>query len=226
MPEGAAPSPAQPAPSGFDLRQTLETARAVLTAPREFWPRVAHEEGLQRPLVFAVAMGLAAGVVSAVIGILHLDGIFGYSAGFASVLHVLVYPIAALIGMFVGGGILFVIGSVLGARPSYERAARIAAYGMAVYPLYPIAGLVPLLSLAPQLYGLYLVGLGMIALFPTDARKTWTAMLVLGAIALFATTSAYFAARSARQALERYGSDVSRAAEELRRTAEEARKRP
>ena len=222
-----APGPQAAGTVTFDLGQTIETARAVLTRPREFWPTVAQEgPGLQKPLVFAVAMGVTAGVVSAVVGILHLDGIFGYSAGFRSVFNVVVYPIAALIGTFIGAAILFAIGTLLGAKPTFDRAVRIAAYGLAIYPIYPVAGIVPLLSLAPQLYGLYLVGLGMIALFSTDARKTWTAMAVLAALALVTTTSAYFAGRTARSALERYGTDVSKAAAEIQRAADQASKRP
>jgi hypothetical protein len=218
-----APGPQASGPVTFDLGKTIGTARAVLTRPREFWPTVAQEgPGLQEPLVFAVAMGVAAGAVSAVVGILHLDGIFGHSAGFWSVFNVVIYPIAALIGTFIGGVILFAIGTLLGAKPTFDRAVRIAAYGLAIYPLYPIAGIVPLLSLAPQLYGLYLVGLGMIAIFPTDARKTWKAMAVLAALALITSTSAYFAGRTARRALERYGADVS----EKPRAAEQAARRP
>lgn len=239
VPPPASPSPEVPVPA-IDPRRLLETALAVVTRPAEFWPTLAQDgPGLQKPLVFAVAMGLAAGVVQAVVSILHLDGIFGISAGFAGVISVILYPLFAAIGALVGGAILLVIGNVLGARPTFHVALRVAAYASALMPLHPVASIIPFLPLAVSFYGLYVVGLGVIALFPTDARKTWMVMALLAAISLVMTTSAYFAARAARRSLDQYGEaarrfseqmdksgDRSKAAEQLRKSADQTGRRP
>ncbi len=240
MPPSAHPVPDLPGSPAVDPKQLIDAAMAVITRPREFWPGIAQEgPSLQKPLLFAIAMGVVAGAASAVVSILRLDGIFGVSAGLAGAVSIILYPLFAIIGVYVGGGVIYVLGNVLGARPQFHVAARIAAYGMALMPLYPVASIIPFLPLLVHVYGLYVIGLGMIALFPTDARKTWIVMAVLAALALVMTTSGYLATRAARRSLDSYGDaarrlgeqldrsggDFSKAAEELRKAAEQAGRR-
>jgi hypothetical protein len=127
--------------SKIDFAELIQTAVKVITKPRDFFYEMPKTGGFANPLIFAVFMGVIAGVVYAAIGILGL----GYmQTGVRSGLFMLIYmPIGAIIGSFIGGAILFVIWKLMGSEENYETAFRCVAYLMALSPVVALLALIP-----------------------------------------------------------------------------------
>ena len=50
----------------FDLNSVVETAKQILTQPKQFYQQMPNSGGYTNPLIFVVVMGLATGVLGAV----------------------------------------------------------------------------------------------------------------------------------------------------------------
>jgi hypothetical protein len=233
MPEPMSTSPApgtsgSPPVSGPALVQTF---LAVLTRPAAFFESVKGQTGFRDPIVFAVVMGLAGGVIHAVFALAHLLPVAGAGAGLAMIV---LMPIFAVIGCFVGGAIVHVVAMIAGGKGSFEHSVRIAGYSSAVLPVGALLSFIPVLQYLPSFYGLYVAALGIIALHLADRRRTFVVTGVLAAILAIFVVMAMMAASAARRAGEdlraRYGEgsefqrEMQKMSEELRKAGEEARK--
>ena len=221
----SAPAPAAKAPG------IVQAFVAVLTKPASFYASVRDLGGFGAPLVFALVMGLVSGVIGAVFSVLGLTaaagamgGAVGAAAGFAGILMA---PIFAIIGCFVGGAIVHVVSLIASGKGTYEQSVRVAGYAAAVMPIGALLGFVPLLNVLASLYGLYLVVQGLIAVHAADAKRTYVCAAVLAAILVLFTVLGLFAQRAAQEAFGE-GSDFQRemqkAQVEMQRAAEEMKK--
>jgi len=121
----------------------VQTFVAVVTRPAEYFAAMPRTGGFVQPLIFMVLMGVAAGVVHALLGLFGLlPGVSGAMALAAIVLA----PILIAIFGFVGAAILFVIWKIMGSEQSFETAYRCTAYGSAISPLTQILSVVPYLG--------------------------------------------------------------------------------
>ena len=100
------------------LQKIMDTAIAVITKPTEFYRGMAKTGGFGDPLVFMVVMGTIAGVVQAVLAFVHLIPFFSVITALAAIIY---FPIAMVIGGFIGAAIMFVIWKLMGSNESYER---------------------------------------------------------------------------------------------------------
>lgn len=228
---GAAPSPA-PQPG------ILDAFKAVLTKPAEFYASVRDVGGFGGPLVFAIVMGLVSGVISACYAFFGLGAIGGGTGAaigaFAGFSAIIMSPIFAVLGCFIGGAIVHVISLIAGGKGTYEQSVRVAGYAAAVMPISALVTFVPLLRLLPGLYGLYLVALGLIAIHAADRKKTFVSVGVLGLILILFTVMGMLAGRAVQQmgsemeAKYGQGSDfqknLEKATQEMKRAAEEAQR--
>lgn len=224
------PSPTVAAPPRLGQAFT-----AVLTRPAEFFESLRGQVGFGPPVVFALVMGLLAGVVTAVMGMVGLGaagGALGVAAGLGALV---VSPIMAVVfGSFVGGAIVHVISMIAGGKGSYEQSVRISSYASAVMPIGVVLGAVPFLGIAANLYGLYIVAIGVVTLHLADRRRTFTVAAVLAVVVLIVGISGFFAARAAKDIgadMEaRFGDrselqrEMQRAAEEMQRAADEMKR--
>jgi hypothetical protein len=229
---GAPPSPA-PQPGIF------EAFKAVLTRPADFYASVRDVGGFGGPLVFAIVMGLASGLISACYALFGLGGVAGATGAaigaFAGFSAIILSPIFAVIGCFVGGAIVHVISLIAGGKGTYEQSVRVAGYAAAVMPISALVTFVPILRVLPGLYGLYLVAMGLLAIHAADRRKTFVSVGVLAAILVLFSLMAMLAGRAAREMgteMEaKYGQgsefqkNLEKATEEMKRAAEEAQRR-
>jgi hypothetical protein len=154
-----------PALPPIDPNAIIQTAQAVLTRPAEFYPTVKSEQGFNKVLVFAIAMGVVYGALNAVGAIIYLHSIA------AAIIALVVGAITGVLAPFLGGAIVHVICMVLGSKAQYESSVKVAGYASAIYPAYGLAALLQiswalqsLVWLASGLYGLYIVYLGARAL--------------------------------------------------------------
>jgi hypothetical protein len=233
-PQGHPPS--SPAPAGGP--GIVQAFVAVLTKPAAFYTSVRDASGLGAPVVFALVMGLASGVIAAVFTVVGLgaaSGAMGSALGAAAGFGAIVMsPVFAVVGCFVGGAIVYLISMIAGGKGTYEQSVRVAGYASAVMPLSALLGFAPLLGTLPSLYGLYLVAQGLIAIHGADRKRTYVVTGVLGALLVLMAILGLLASRAAQQMAEgmdeRYGPnsefqrEMQKAQQEMQRAAEELRR--
>ncbi len=141
-----------PGPSGYEvdleagewipllISKTMSNWAAVLVNPLKFFAGMERTGGYLEPLVFAVAAGLAAGLVRMVIG---LAGWGFYMTAGAALVAIVLTPIFVGIGSFIGGGIFYLIWQAMGSKASFETAYRCAAYVTAIAPFAALIRLIP-----------------------------------------------------------------------------------
>ena len=241
MSEPLVPPPAPGAPSGAPAKAPgiVQAFVAVLTKPADFYASVRDVGGFGAPVVFALVLGAVSGLISALYMVVGLGaaagaagGAFGAFAGFSAII---MSPIFAVIGCFVGGAVVHVISLIASGKGTYEQSVRVAGYAAAVIPFGTLLGFTPLLGWLPSLYGLYLVAQGLIAIHAADRKRTYVATGVLAAILVLFSLMAMLAGRAASQVATqmegKYGKDselqreMQKAQQEMQRAAEEMRRR-
>lgn len=147
MPGTEAPAPRE---QGDDLQageriprlisRTMSSWAAVLVNPPRFFTDMPRTGGYLEPLVFAVAAGLAAGVLRMAIG---LAGWGFYMTTGAALVAIVLTPIFVAIGSFIGGGIFYLIWQAVGSKESFETSYRCAAYITGIAPVAVLMRLIP-----------------------------------------------------------------------------------
>ncbi len=145
---------------------------------------------IERGIISMVIAGLIAGVAAAIQGIvlysifrsIYAQGPFGgmVSGGVGSLANIITQPISAVIGLFIGSGILWLIAYVLQARGDYmTQTYLIAMYESPLYAASAVVGIIPcigtLISFVIGLYSLYPLTL---ALRATHNIPTGKAVLI------------------------------------------------
>ncbi len=179
-----------------DFSQIPSQAIRVITDPVGFYRDMPKSGGFLEPLVFLVVMALVAGVVMAILSLIGLGGPMGGfgTAGFAAIVMV---PIGALIGGFIGAAILYVIWMLMGSKESYETAFRCIAYASAIYPVLAVVRSIPYLGgVIGVLWGLFLM---VVASEQVHKIAKNTAYVVFGIIALILVVMNVGAERTARK---------------------------
>lgn len=141
--EGAAGPVADAAGAGSVRNPLQDIGRCwigVIAAPWRFFAAMPDDGGLVPPLVFAVATGLAAGVVRLILG---LAGWGFYMSAGSAMLAIILTPIFVTVGSFIGGGILYLIWQAMGSKECFETSYRCAAYVTAIAPIAVLLRLIP-----------------------------------------------------------------------------------
>ncbi len=235
MPEPTPSAPPPGSPPPISAAALVQAFQAVLTRPAAFFESVKGQTGFREPLVFAVATGLAGGVIHAVFAMAHLLPRVGVGAGLAMIV---LLPVFSVVGCFIGGAVVHVVASIAGGKGSFEHSVRIAGYASAVLPVSAVLSFAPLLQYLPTFYGLYVAALGIVALHLADRRRTFIATGVLAALlAVYVGVVGIAGRRAAEDLRARYGEgsefqkemqkateELGKASEEMRRASEEARR--
>lgn len=203
-----------------------QTAINVVTKPAEFFKSMPKTGGFLEPLIFAVIMGLIAGIIQAILSFVGLGPAGSYGAGMAAGFGAIIFmPIAAAIGSFIGAAILFVIWKLMGSQEDYETAYRCGAYLMALAPITMIINVIPyaggIISMA--IYVFYLV-MASVYVHKIPAQKAW---LVFGIIGLIFALGGVWAEHKARNMgpWQQVGDEYRKSAEDLRKQAEDMARR-
>jgi hypothetical protein len=190
----------------------INTVKMVITNPVEFYRTMPKAGGFGDPLVFAVVIGVIAGLVQAVIGFLTLSGALRW----ASLGAVIWGPVGALIGSFIGAAILFVIWKIMGSGENYETAYRCAAYSYAIAPIAVLAGLVPYVgSLVGLAWGLYLVVTASVEVHKIASKTAWLVFGIITAIFALMSVGTAMTARRVSRNLQSWQQEVGTQNEEL-----------
>ena len=144
----------QPGPV-FD--RFLETMREVLLNPQVFFRTMRRTGGLGPPLTFGVAGTFIGGVIGALYQLMFMTmgsgfsdagaeafGESAFAALFSTGCIVVVIPVMAVLGMFIGAGVYHLMLLLLGgARFGFETTMRVVAYSMgatSVLQIVPVCG--------------------------------------------------------------------------------------
>jgi len=207
----------------IDFAAMPQTAVKVITAPAEFFKEMPKTGGFIEPLVFAAVLGLLAGVVYAVSGIL---GLRYMNSGVGSSLLMLIYmPIGAIIGSFIGAAILFVIWKLLGSQEDYESAYRCAAYLTALSPIVALLALIPyaggVINMAIYLYYIVIVS---VEVHNLPAQKAWLVFGIICAIFALWGLRTEYSARNMSSAAREWQKAAKESAEAFKQSAKEMEK--
>ena len=181
----------------------VEIVQSVIRDPASFYRQMQRSGGFADPFIFAVAMGVAAGVVRAVLNLL----VFGFAHFFSMILIMLIIsPVVTGLATFVSAAILFVIWRCLGSQQSYEVSFRCAAYALAIIPITTALYFIPYLGVVAGLaWTTYVLVCASVEVHGTEPKITWIVFGIILAILALGSVSMQHTARSFRHKMEDMG---------------------
>ncbi|HEY6002917.1 MAG TPA: YIP1 family protein [Anaeromyxobacter sp.] len=199
-------TPSAPPPPAAQAPGIVQAFVGVLTKPASFYASVRDAGGFGSPVVFALVLGIVAGVISAAYAVLGIGAagagpMGGAMVGFSAIIAT---PIVAVIGCFVGGAIVHVVSLIAGGKGTYEQSVRVAGYAAATMPISALLSFVPFLQFVVFLYGLYLAAQGIIAIHAANRTKTY---VVTGVLAVLVVVLGIMAT-VAGHAMQQVGSEM------------------
>jgi hypothetical protein len=185
------------------LVSILEIFQAVISAPASFYRQMPTSGGYADPLIFAVVMGVAAGIVRIVISLLE----FSFAKFFMLFLAgVIITPILTALFAFVAAAILFVIWQLMGSRQSYEVSFRCAAYALAISPVTAALNFIPYLGIVAGLAWMaYILVCASVEVHGTQPKIAWIVFGAICAILALGSVSMQHTARSFQHRMESMG---------------------
>lgn len=175
--------------TGFDFQKFINDTKEVLTSPKNYFASMQKTGDFVDPVIRAAIYGFIAGIFSFMWGFLHLSVLWAYG-GRVGITSIIVFPIFAVIGLFIGSVILLIISAICGGSTDFEANVRVTASLMALYPIQALLvftsgisiylGAVVLLLIS--LYGLWLC---FNALVQALSAKESTAKVIMIIFAIF-----------------------------------------
>lgn len=196
------PVPTPSAPQATPLAKILETAKAVITNPVAFFRSMPKSGGLVEPLLFVVAVAVVTGLIQAVFGLFHLRPVV---SAITAIGAIVLAPIFAVIGSFIGAAILFIIWKLMGSKESYETAYRSVAFMSAIQPITTVLGLIPYVGfLVGAVWGLYLVVTASVEVHGIKAKTAWLVFGIITAVFALINITAQIKARRFVRSMEEF----------------------
>jgi len=202
----------------FNLGKVIDDAMLVITQPREFYRNMRKTGGFAEPCIYLLVMAALGGVLATVLSMLGLNQVGSMSIGLVSII---VFPIMALIGSFIGALIMFVIWKLMGSEHNYEVAYRSIAYTGAIYPAVMLFSLVPYLgTIAGVCWGMYLMYIATVQVHGVAEKTAQLGIGIITFLLLMIQLSAEHTSRNLQATMESLGHDMESSAEELGKAIE------
>ncbi len=185
------------------LGSVIEIVKAVILDPASFYRQMPRSGGYADPLIFAVVMGAAAGIVRAVLSPLVSTGhgFFAMALGM-----IIVTPILTGLFSFVGAAILFMIWQLMGSQQSYEVSYRCAAYALAIIPFTVAIDFIPYLGVVVSLaWTAFIFVCASVELHGIKPKTAWIVFGALFVILAFGSVSLQRSARSFQHKMDSVG---------------------
>lgn len=132
--------------NAFDFGTVIDDAKKIITDPIGFYRSMPTEGGYANPAIFVIVMALATAVIGFVLGAIGIVKFNAMIGGAVTIGMIILLPIFAVIGSFIGAAVLFVIWKLMGSEKNYETAYRCFAYSMAIGPVIAVVSLIPYLA--------------------------------------------------------------------------------
>jgi hypothetical protein len=206
----------------IDFRAMARTAVRVITSPAAFFREMPRTGGFGGPIVFMMVMGLAAGIVNAVLSIIGLH--IGMGIGMALV-SIIIYPLVGAVLGFIGAAIVFVIWKLMGSREPYETAYRCVAYLAALWPITTALNVVPYIGVLIVIaIWVYFYVIASIETHKISSRRAWLVFGIIGAILIAMSFGFIIAQRAMMEESSKYRKQLEQSTEEMQKNSEEAQK--
>jgi hypothetical protein len=165
----------------------VETLQMVLTRPAEAFTAMRREGGFGEPLIYAVIGASAGAIVQFLFSlVLHSLGLFAdrrdalgamAGMGIGSVGFIIFFPLAVIIGLFIGAAIIHLCLMIVGgAKQPFETTFRVLAFSQGstgVLQMIPICG-----GLIAGVWGLVVNCIGLARAHETDTGRAVLAILL------------------------------------------------
>ena len=198
----------------IDFEAIPRVAVKVITNPAGFYQNMKKGGGYLEPLVFMVALSVAAGVLSAVLSVFGIGMATAMTAGLIAVILV---PVFVVIFSFIGAGIAYVIWKMMGSQEDFETAFRCVAYTAAIAPINAVLGVIPYLgTIVSALWPMALLVIASIHVHRRSAQLSWG---VFGALGILLVLMGLGSERASRQMADEM-QDWQQMMEEARRPAD------
>jgi hypothetical protein len=119
-----------------DLKKIAGESRETLLNPKEYFASIPLSGGFEEPVIKALVYGTVAGLFGLLWDLTGFNmvgvGAWGTTGGISALIWSLV---TAVIGLFIGGAIVWLISHVCGGNREYEASVRVASSIMVVYPI-------------------------------------------------------------------------------------------
>jgi hypothetical protein len=179
---GTRPPGMSASPGGeFDYRDPVQsfirTVRNVVTAPAGFFRGIIGNNDLVNPLIFAIICYEVAAILGGLIAL--VSGQRGFGAFLSSLV---LAPIFAAIGLFIGAGILhLLVMLIIGSRNAgFAGTFRVSAYSSVT----SLVSWVPVIGWIASLYGIYLAIVGVREVHNTSTGKAAIVVLIPAVVIL------------------------------------------
>lgn len=189
--------------NSFDISTVIDQAKKVILDPIGFYRTMPTSGGYANPIIFLVVMMVAAILVSFVFSLIGLAKFSPLAGGAVGLSMLILGPIFAIIGSFIGAAILFVIWKLMGSEKNYETAYRCMAYSSAIAPVISVISFIPYLpSLVQTLWGSFLM---YTASVEVHKIKDQTAKIVFGILAALGVMMGYGSEKAQRNFQSTWG---------------------
>jgi hypothetical protein len=153
------------------VQSFINAVRGVVTAPVGFFRGIRREGDFVNPLIFAIICYEVSAILGGIIALA-----FG-SRGFGGFLvSIILAPIFAALGLFIGAGILhLLVMLIVGSRNAgYEGTFRVSAYSSVT----SLVSWIPVIGWIASLYGIYLAIMGIREVHSTSTGKAAIVVLI------------------------------------------------
>src|ERR671911_2748722 len=161
------------------VQSFINAVRGVVTAPVGFFRSIRRQGDFVNPLIFAIICYEVSAILGGLLGLVGVG--MGGTQGFGSFLiGIILAPIGAAIGLFIGAGILhLLVMLIVGSRNSgFEATFRVVAYSAVT----SLVSWIPFIGGILSLYGIYLGIVGIREMHNTTTSKAAIAVLIPVAI--------------------------------------------
>jgi hypothetical protein len=157
------------------VQSFINAVRGVVTAPVGFFRGIRRQGDFVNPLIFAIICYEVSAILGGLLGLVGVG--MGDAQGFGSFLiGIILAPIGAAIGLFIGAGILhLLVMLIVGSRNAgYEGTFRVGAYSAVT----TLVSWIPIIGWIASLYGIYLAIVGIREVHNTTTGKAVVVVLI------------------------------------------------
>ena len=157
------------------VQSFINAVRGVVTAPVGFFRGIRRQGDFVNPLIFAIICYEVSAILGGLLGLVGVG--MGDAQGFGSFLiGIILAPIGAAIGLFIGAGILhLLVMLIVGSRNSgFEGTLRVSAYSSVT----SLVSWIPVIGLIASLYGVYIAIMGIREVHTTTTGKAALVVLI------------------------------------------------
>jgi hypothetical protein len=159
------------------VQSFISTVQRVVLQPVDFFRGIKRQGDFINPLIFAIICYVVFTILS---GLFALAGIGGQQGFGGFIISLILAPIFAAIGLFIGAGILHLLVMLIvgSGNTGYEATFRVGAYAAVT----SLVSWIPFIGWIASLYGIYLAIVGIREVHGTTTGKAALVVLIPAAV--------------------------------------------